>query len=108
MAKGNTVSFDGILCHDSREQIDKCLNCMKPKCNNCFYNDKAAEYNRLRYNRKQNTKRDFNIAEISRQTGIVYSTLHRRVTKGGLEYAISGISSLKKWREMNEAKTQNS
>ena len=79
---------------DTKEMIEKCLTCTFPDCHNCLDKSNATKINSS-YNHY-----DKELIEWAELHGMRKSTLYSRVKRGGVEFAKSGVKSIKEWNKM--------
>lgn len=81
-----------------KEEIYNCLKCQKEYCDNCMENDGREK---KRFNRIFKWEgKDCTIAELAQIRKVDKSTMWRRIKTGGLEYAMSDVINIKRWKEI--------
>lgn len=73
---------------DTKEQINRCLNCPFGRCMNCVGTDREIhEFNGEIYT----------IAQMAAMAGKPQKTIRRRIRIGGVGYALSNYNSLREY-----------
>lgn len=74
----------------NKEEYLKCSKCELPDCVNCL-DEKDVAFRRGSYHRY-----DFDVAEEAKRLGISKNALYSRISRGGVEWALSGKDGRKK------------
>lgn len=79
-----------------KSEVDMCLNCKKPECDDCISNQPAEGKALLEYRWHEKM---YSVRQLAKISGRDVDTIRYRLKVGGVDFAMSACRSLKEWKK---------